>query len=171
MLEELQRRHDAESTIRRYLRWVEDFARLFGKPTDRLGLEHVRTLKRPEFRKYLPYARTGRGLPVIMSKEEVARIINASGNLFRCTPLMVPYGAGMRRTRFLSDLRTGLCLCWPSGAVLPRPACGRQSCRVASEPSDRVIYFEQRGEGSPRTSSSKDRRLGRARRDKQRVTG
>ena len=43
MLEELQRRNYADSTIRHYLRWVEDFARFFGKPPDRLGLEHVRT--------------------------------------------------------------------------------------------------------------------------------
>jgi site-specific recombinase XerD len=138
MLEELQRRNYAESTIRHYLRWVEDFARFFGKPPDQLGPEHlrtyqayllqtrkldpatvenhvaalrfffVRTLKRPEFREYLPYPRKRHRLPDILSKEEVTRMINASGNLFRRTLLMVLYGTGMRRSEVarlkLSDI-------------------------------------------------------------------
>jgi site-specific recombinase XerD len=37
-------------------------------------------------------------LPGILSKEEVALMINASGNLFRRTLLMVLYGTGMRRS-------------------------------------------------------------------------
>jgi hypothetical protein len=47
----------------------------------------VRTLKRPEFREFLPYLRERRRLPGILSKEEVGRLINASGNLFRRTLL------------------------------------------------------------------------------------
>jgi len=43
MLEELQRRNYSETTIRHYIRWVEDFARFFRKPPDQLGLEHLRT--------------------------------------------------------------------------------------------------------------------------------
>jgi integrase/recombinase XerD len=127
MLEELQRRNDSDDTIRHYLRVVEDFARHFGKSPDKLGLDHlrtyqayllrqrklavgsvvnhvaalrfffVRTLKRPEFREFLPYPRERQRLPGILSKEEVARLINASGNLFRRTLLMVLYGTGMRR--------------------------------------------------------------------------
>jgi integrase len=38
-----------------------------------------------------------RRLPHILSKEEVARLINASQNLFQRTLLMVLYGTGMRR--------------------------------------------------------------------------
>jgi integrase len=57
----------------------------------------VRTLKRPEFREFLPYPRERQRLPGILSKEEVARLINASGNLFRRTLLMVLYATGMRR--------------------------------------------------------------------------
>lgn len=128
MLEELQRRNYSDDTIRHYLRVVEDFARYFGKSPDKLGLDHlrayqayllkqrklavgsvvnhvaalrfffVRTLKRPQFREFLPYPREGRRLPGILSKEEVAHLINASGNLFRRTLLMVLYGTGMRRT-------------------------------------------------------------------------
>ena len=129
MLEELQRRNYSETTIRHYLRWVEDFARYFGKSPDKLGLEHLRTYQayllktrkldarhvvEPRSRaalllcahaeatgvpRVLPYPRERHRLPGILSKEEVARLINASGNLFRRTLLMVLYGTGMRRSR------------------------------------------------------------------------
>jgi hypothetical protein len=42
MLEELQRRNFSEDTIRRYIHTVEDFARHFNRPPDRLGLRHIR---------------------------------------------------------------------------------------------------------------------------------
>jgi integrase/recombinase XerD len=128
MLEELERRNYDQSTIRHYLRWVEQYARYFGKSPDKLGLEHlrtyqayllktrklspgtvenhvaalrflyVRTLRRPEFREYIPYPRVPKKLPGILSKEEVARLINSSGTLFHRTVLMVLYGTGMRRS-------------------------------------------------------------------------
>src|SRR5215469_3021305 len=128
MLEELQRRNYDDSTIRHYIRWVEQYARFFGKSPDKLGLEHlrtyqahllktrklspgtveghvaalrflyVRTLKRHEFRDYIPYPRVPKKLPSILSREEVARLINASGTLFHRTLLMVLYGTGMRRS-------------------------------------------------------------------------
>ncbi len=128
MLEELQRRNYSDGTIRRYLHMVEDFARHFGKSPDKLGLEHlrtyqayllktrklsvgsvvnhvaalrflyVRTLKRQEFREFLPYPRGHRRLPGILSKQEVERLIDSSSNLFRRSLLMVLYGTGMRRS-------------------------------------------------------------------------
>ena len=138
MLEELQRRNYSDTTIRHYLRSVEDFARFFGKSPDKLGLDHlrtyqayllkarklaagtvenhvaalrffyVRTLKRPEFREFIPYPKTRKRLPCILSKEEVALMINASENLFRRALLMVLYGTGMRRSEVaglkLSDI-------------------------------------------------------------------
>src|SRR6202140_3181815 len=127
MLEELQRRNYSKDTIRHHLRAVEEFAKHYGKPPDKLGLTelrtyqayllkqrklavgsvvnhvaalrffYVRTLKRPEFREFLPYPRERQRLPGILSKEEVARLINASENLFRRTLLMVLYSTGMRR--------------------------------------------------------------------------
>src|SRR5262250_151268 len=42
MLDELQRRNFSEDTIRHYIRTVEDFARHFNRPPDRLGLRHIR---------------------------------------------------------------------------------------------------------------------------------
>src|ERR1700688_638902 len=127
MLEELERRNYSESTTRRYLRYVERFARHFGKSPDKLGPDHLRTyqayllkvrkldpgtvenhvaalrflfiltLGRHEFRQFLPYPKTRRKLPKILSREEVARLIDASNSLFERTLLMVLYGTGMRR--------------------------------------------------------------------------
>ena len=128
MLEELQRRNYSDDTIRQYLRTVEDFAKHFGTRPDKLGLDQlrqyqayllkvrrqavgtvvnrvaalrfffVRTLRRPEFREFLPYPRDCRSLPDILSLDEVARLINASSNLFRRALLMTLYGTGMRRS-------------------------------------------------------------------------
>ena len=42
MLEELQRRNYAHDTTRSYIRTVEDFARYFNCPPDRLGQRHIR---------------------------------------------------------------------------------------------------------------------------------
>jgi len=42
MLDELQRRNYSEHTTRYYIRTVEDFARRFNRPPDRVGPRHVR---------------------------------------------------------------------------------------------------------------------------------
>src|ERR1035438_1245391 len=42
MLEELQRRNYAQSTVKGYLRIVQDFAQHFHQPPDKLGPEHLR---------------------------------------------------------------------------------------------------------------------------------
>jgi integrase/recombinase XerD len=127
MLEELQRRNYSAITTRNYLRVVTEFAKYFGKPPDRLGLNELRTyqayllrerkltpgsvvnqvaalrfffvktLKRYRFRDFLPYPQDRRRLPTVLSREEVSHLINAAGNLFRRTLLMTLYGTGMRR--------------------------------------------------------------------------
>ena len=42
MLEELERRNHTQSTMRAYLRTIEDFARYFKRPPDQLGPEQIR---------------------------------------------------------------------------------------------------------------------------------
>ena len=42
MLKELERRNYSASTIRIYIRTVEEFARYFKRSPDRLGPEHIR---------------------------------------------------------------------------------------------------------------------------------
>ena len=128
MLEELQRRNYSNGTIRHHLRAVEEFANHYGKSPDKLGLNElrsyqayllkerklavgtvvnhvaglrfffVRTLKRHEFRDFIPYPNEPERLPTILSLDEVARLINASGNLFRRALLMTVYGTGIRRS-------------------------------------------------------------------------
>ena len=128
MLEELQRRNYSEITTRNYLRVVTEFAKYFGKSPDKLGLNELRTyqayllteckltpgtvvnrvaalrfffvktLKRHQFRDFLPYPQDRRRLPTVLSREEVARLIDAAGTLFRRTLLMTLYATGMRRS-------------------------------------------------------------------------
>jgi site-specific recombinase XerD len=57
----------------------------------------LRVLHRHEFRQFLPYPKVRRKLPNILSREEVARLIEASSSLFQRTLLMVLYATGMRR--------------------------------------------------------------------------
>ena len=136
MLEELQRRNYSAITTRNYLRVVADFAKHFGKSPDKLGLDELRTyqayllrerkltagtvvnqvaalrfffvktLKRHQFRDFLPYPQDQRRLPTVLSREEVSRLINAAGTLFRRTLLMTLYGTGMRRSE-LAHLKVG----------------------------------------------------------------
>jgi integrase/recombinase XerD len=134
MLEELQRRNYSPATIRQYLYTVTDFTRYFGRSPDKLGPDQLRTfqahllserklavgtvvarvaalrfffvrvLKRYEFKQDIPYPKHRWRRPIVLSKEEVARLINAAGNLFQRTLLMIVYGTGMRRSE-MSKLR------------------------------------------------------------------
>jgi integrase/recombinase XerD len=136
MLEELQRRNYSEITTRKYLQYVTAFARHFGKSPDQLGPNELRsyqayllqerkvtpgtavncvaalrfffikTLKRHQFREFLPYPKDRRRLPTVLSREEVSALINATGTLFRRTLLMTLYGTGMRRSE-LAHLKVG----------------------------------------------------------------
>jgi site-specific recombinase XerD len=128
MLEELQRRNYSAITTRNYLRVVTEFTKYFGKSPDNLGPNELRTyqahllqerkltpgtvvnrvaalrfffvktLKRHQFREFLPYPQDRRRLPTVLSREEVSRLIDAAGTLFRRTLLMTLYGTGMRRS-------------------------------------------------------------------------
>jgi integrase/recombinase XerD len=128
MLEELQRRNYSKTTIRHYLYVVADFAKYFGKSPDELGPDHlrtyqayllndrklsigtavayvaalrfffIRTLKRQGFKEDLPYPKHRRRKPIVLSQDEVAKLINAAGNLMQRALLMILYGTGMRRT-------------------------------------------------------------------------
>ena len=127
MLEELQRRNFSEDTIRHYIHTVEDFARHFNRPPDRLGLRHIREYQAHLFQKrklssgsvtnhlaalrffYIqtlkkawsvaetPYPKKNHHLPAIFSQEEVARLIDAAGTPFHRTLLMTLYATGLRR--------------------------------------------------------------------------
>jgi site-specific recombinase XerD len=127
MLEELQRRNFAETTISSYIRIVEDFSRRFQRPPDRLGPQHIREYQSELFRKrklaastvtvYLaalrffytktlkkswsaaetPYPKRAEHIPSILSQQEVTRLIDAADNSFHRTLLMTLYATGLRR--------------------------------------------------------------------------
>ena len=131
MLEELQRRNYAKSTVEAYTSALRDFAKYFHKPPDQLGPEHirqfqlhllrdrklaastvkqrmaavqfffVRTLKRAYLREDFPYPKVPRRLPEILSQEEVARLIDSASNLSHRAILMTLYSTGMRRSELV----------------------------------------------------------------------
>ena len=127
MLEELQRRNYAETTINSYLRTVEEFSRRFNCSPDRLGPRYIReyqaelfqkrkfspntvaqrlaalrffytkTLKKVWSIEETPYPKKTLHLPTILSQEEVARLIEAARPPFHRTLLMALYATGLRR--------------------------------------------------------------------------
>src|SRR5216684_9100373 len=126
MLEELQRRNYSEDTIRSYIYTVEDFARRFNCPPDRLGPRHIREYQAELFQKRklssgtvtirlaalrffytktlrrawsvadTPYPKRTHRLPTILSQEEVVQLIDAACPLFHRTLLMTLYATGAR---------------------------------------------------------------------------
>lgn len=62
---------------------------------------YLKTLKRPDLKEEMPYplgVKRKRRLPVILSQEEVTRVIDSSKNLFHYTMLLTIYSAGLRRS-------------------------------------------------------------------------
>jgi len=127
MLEELQRRNYAETTIDCYLRAAEEFSRHFHCSPDRLGPQHIREYQAELFQKrkfspntvaqhlaalrffYVktlkkawsiaetPYPKKAVHLPTILSQEEVAQLIDAARPPLHRTLLMALYATGLRR--------------------------------------------------------------------------
>src|ERR1700724_2973332 len=128
MLEELQRRNSSSRTIRLYLRHVAEFAQYFHRSPDQFGAEEIRqyqlfliqekklawssynqivcalrffyakTLKRAFLLQDIPFPRKEQRLPLILSQEEVARILNAPSHLKSRALLMTIYATGLRRS-------------------------------------------------------------------------
>jgi integrase/recombinase XerD len=127
MLEELERRNFAETTKQCYIQAVEEFAGYFKRPPDQLGPEHIRefqahlftkrklaantvnqrlaalrfffvkTLRRPWNAADTPYPKKVIHLPIVLSQEEVVRLIDAAVLPFHRVILMTLYSTGVRR--------------------------------------------------------------------------
>ena len=163
MLEELQRRNYSQSTTRAYVRVVRELAKHFHQPPDRLGPEHIRqfqahlfrerklaagtvvqysaglrfffikTLKRQFMVDNIPLPKEPWKLPIVLSQQEVSRLIDAASNLMHRAILMTLYSTGMRRAELcqlkVTDVDKERMVIHIPGCPVPNAACRRWSCR------------------------------------------
>ena len=131
MVDDMRMRKFAPKTQSGYLRAVRQFARFLGRSPDTATVEDLRnyqlhlvdhgaspislnsaisglkfffdvTLGQPELMARMQPVRVPRKLPVVLSPEEVRRLIAAAGNLKHQTALSVAYGAGLRASEVVA---------------------------------------------------------------------
>ena len=131
MLDDMRMRKLAEKTQSHYIRAVRQFAGFLGRSPDTATVEDLRgyqlhlvdhgvspvslnaaitglkfffevTLGRVELMAKMQPVRVPRTLPVVLSREEVARLIAAASNLKHQTALSVAYGAGLRASEVIA---------------------------------------------------------------------
>ncbi len=125
MIQDMQLRNLSPRTVETYVSHVARFARHFGKSPDLLGLEHIReyqlhllqrqaswslfnqavcalrffynvTLQRGWRVEHLPYGKRPRRLPVVLSPEEVQRLLACVHPLKHRVLLTTAYACGLR---------------------------------------------------------------------------
>ncbi|MHB8354134.1 MAG: tyrosine-type recombinase/integrase [Burkholderiales bacterium] len=131
MLDDMRMRKFGEKTQSDYLRAVRNFAKYLGRSPDSATVEDLRqyqlhlvdhgispsslnaaisglkfffdvTLDRGEVMAKMQPVHLPRKLPMILSREEVGRLIAAAGNLKHQTALALAYGTGLRVTEVVS---------------------------------------------------------------------
>ena len=131
MIDDMRMRKLAPKTQAGYVRVVRQFAAFLGRPPDTATVEDLRryqlhlvdhgispvslnaaitglkfffeiTLNQPELMARMQPVRVPRTLPVVLSPDEVARLIAAAGNLKHQTALSVAYGAGLRASEVVA---------------------------------------------------------------------
>jgi len=125
MIEDMEVRRLSRATQRNYLRDVARFASWLGQPPDLATAEdlrryqveqsatgtgapamnaavsalrffYTRTLNRPDLTRKLHNVKHARALPTVLSREEVARMLEATTSVKHQAILSVAYGAGLR---------------------------------------------------------------------------
>jgi integrase/recombinase XerD len=125
LIDDMNMRHFSMATQRNYIRDVERFASFLRRSLDTATTEDVRrfqlaqseadvpvptmnsvvsalrffftnTLDRPDLARKLVRVSRPRNLPVVLSRDEVARLLNATTSLKHQAALSVAYGAGLR---------------------------------------------------------------------------
>lgn len=131
MIEDMRMRKLSEKTQSHYIRWVHRFAAFLGRSPDSASIEDLRryqlhlvdhgvspvslnaaitglkflfdvTLDRAELMAKMQPVRMPRTLPVVLSRDEAARLIAAASNLKHQTALSVAYGAGLRASEVVA---------------------------------------------------------------------
>jgi integrase/recombinase XerD len=131
MIEDMTIRKFAPRTQEGYIRAVKNFSAFLGASPNEASFEDVRryqlhlvssgagvptinhtltalrflfmvTLRRPGVVIHLPFVREPRKLPVVLSPEEVARLLEAAPGLKYKAALSVAYGAGLRASELVS---------------------------------------------------------------------
>src|SRR5580693_985560 len=131
MIDDMRMRKLAPKTQAGYVRVVRQFTAFLGRPPDTAAVEDLRryqlhlfdhgispvslnaaitglkfffeiTLNQPELMARMQPVRVPRTLPVVLSPDEVARLIAAAGNLKHQTALSVAYGAGLRASEVVA---------------------------------------------------------------------
>ena len=132
MIDDLRIRNYSPRTIETYTRCVAGFAKHFGTSPSQLGPDHIRTyqvflvetkrtswtlfnqtvcalrflykvtLGRPELIEHIPYPKQEKRLPVVLSREELARFFDAIPNRKHRTILMTMYAVGLRVSEALA---------------------------------------------------------------------
>jgi site-specific recombinase XerD len=131
MIEDMTIHKLAPKTQQGYIRAIRDFAVFLGRAPDTASLEDIRrfqlhlaqsgaqppvlnhtvsalrfffrvTLKRHDIVEHTTFIREPRKLPVVLSPEEVARLLNAAPGLKYKAALSVAYGAGLRAAEVVS---------------------------------------------------------------------
>jgi integrase/recombinase XerD len=131
MIDDLRMRQLSPETQSNYLRIVREFARYLGRSPDTATVEDLRgyplhrvdhgtspvslnaaitglrfffeiTLGQPQLMAKMQPVRVARTLPVILSPDEVQRLIAAAENLKHQTALSVAYGAGLRASEVVA---------------------------------------------------------------------
>jgi len=152
MLEDMRIRDLSVGTQTAYIRAVKRFAEYLGRSPDTATAEDLRlfqlhmvdegastgtlnatvtglrfffevTLSQPELLKKITYVSQPRKLPIILSREEVSQLLQATGNLKHQAALSVAYGAGLRASEVVS-------------------------LKVSDIDSDRMIIRVEQGKGS-----------------------
>ena len=132
MIQDLRIRNYSPRTIDCYVAWVARFAKFFSRPPDRLGREEIHrfqvwlatersaswstfnqavcalrffylvTLKRPWTIEHIPFAKREKQLPVVLSRNEVTRLLAAVSSVKHRTAFLTLYASGIRLSECLS---------------------------------------------------------------------
>jgi integrase/recombinase XerD len=131
MIEDMMVRNFVEKTRNDYIRQVRTFTAFLGRSPDRAAPEDLRrfqlhqsqsgvrppsmnnsvaalrffftiTLDRPEMARHLTFVREPRKIPVVLSLEEVARLLEAAPGPKYKAALSAAYGAGLRVSEVVS---------------------------------------------------------------------